>query len=662
MKTTSKIALIACLAVIGIVLTLGCFYYASLPRTPAIPNDVTVINPPISGDVTIGEAYPDAQWTVIDKFQGYQTKLDETKIPDGANGRGQNTTANEGDRISIRNMGYELFPAGTASTSENKIQSIHTFRKRSGENIMMRSYSTVMEYYEEGNDTWEYLKTGLYSNKSFGYADQNINLDQNSYTYFGNAFDSAMRWNGSHTLTNGAATSTTLMVDSTTGFYNATLTASSTLILCGQEVEYTAKTATTFTIATTSPLSCADNKGVAQATDEYPTYPKGNIYMTAQNRVFISGVASSSQAVWFSKYGDATVFLDTLVAEGTADAAGIFNLGEGGGGVVGMTQDESAIYIFKRSIIYKVTLSDSLYTLAALKPFDGKGQTVGALNSKSIFTGGNQVYFIAPDHQIMELSRVETVDYPQVVPISNIIQNTVNGMDFSSSSGVVFRDKAYFSAKSAPGVGFNDTLLVWNILNKFWDSPIVGFNVNDFTVYDDGTSEELYFGEDISPNTYLVNETPLDDTFEVTANWRSKQFNFGMPQSQKEITDMYVEGYIAPNTTLTVTLLLDEDGYTQKFSTNILGTTAALIYNSENYNTLGLSVFGANRFGSNENLSGKKKFRAYFGKSFRALPFYTAQVDFASDGENQNFEITSFAMKVRAYSESQKRTLFQSFR
>lgn len=613
-------------------------------------------------DLPIGEAYPDAQWTMIDSFSGYQTKLDETKIATGANGRGQNTSANDGDRISVRNLGYTLFPAGEASTTESAIESIHTFRKRSGENVMIRTYSTFIEYFEEGNDTWEYLATSTTADKTFGFADFNINADLHSYTYFGNGFDNAMRWNGAHTMTNGAATSTTLMVDDTSGFQYASLTATSTLILCGQQVDYTGLTATTFTIATSSPLVCGDNRGVAQTITEYSNHPKGNIYMTANNRLFISGVSSSTQAVWFSAYGDATTFLNTLVTDSTADAAGIFNLGEGGGGVTGMAQDENAIYIFKKSIIYKATLNDSLYTLTPLKPFDGKGQTTGALTNKSIFTGGNAVYFITPDKQIMELARVEGVDYPQSIPISNIIQPTVNDMDFSGASGIVFRDKAYFSAKSSSDVGFNDTMLVWNIKQKIWDSPIVGWNVNDFTVYDDGTSEELYFGEDVSPNVYLVNTTPLDNDFEVTANWRSKQFNFGLPQAQKEVVDMYVEGYIAPNTTLTVSLLLDEDGYTQTFTTDIAGTDTNLIYNSEDYNTLGLSTFGSKRFGSNDDLSGKKKFRVYLGKEFRANPFYNAQIDFASDGSNMQWEVTSFGMKIRPYSVKEKRTLYIPFR
>lgn len=608
------------------------------------------------GNLVVGEAYPDAQWTVVDNFAGYQTKLDETKLPPGANGRGQNTTANNGDRISIRNLGYELFPAGTASSSDSKIQSVHTFRKRSGENVIMRSYGTVMEYFEEGNDTWEILKTGLTADRSFGYADYNINTDLHSYTYFGNATDTAMRWNGAHTLTNGAVSaSTTVTVDDTTGF-----TATGTIILCGTEKVYSALTATTFTLTTTT--TCATDRGVAQAVTSYSTHPKGNIYLVANNRLFISGVASSSQAVWFSAYGDATTFLDTLVTNSTADAAGIFNLGEGGGGVTGMAQDESAIYIFKRSIIYKATLSDSLYTLTPLKPFDGKGQTTGAVNNKSLFTGGNAVYFITPDNQIMELARVEGVDYPQSIPISDIIQPTVNDMDFSASAGVVFRDKAYFSVRASSDSTFNDVLLVWNIKQKIWDAPIIGWQVNDFTVYDDGTSEELYFGEDVSPNIYKVTTIPLDNNYEITANWRSKQFNFNLPQAQKEIVDVFVEGYIAANTTLTISLLLDEDGYTQRFTTNMVGTPSALIYNSSDYNTMGLSVFGVERFGANDDLEGKKKFRIYLGKDFRALPFYNAQIDFASDGENQSWEVVSFGMKVRPYSDPSKRTLYQSFR
>jgi hypothetical protein len=43
----------------------------------------------------------------------------------------------------------------------------------------------------------------------------------------------------------------------------------------------------------------------------------------------------------------------------------------------------------KRSIIYRVGLTDEAYSILPLKTFDGKSQTVGATNANSVFAGGN---------------------------------------------------------------------------------------------------------------------------------------------------------------------------------------------------------------------------------------------------------------------------------
>ena len=52
---------------------------------------------------------PDSKWLYITQFLGLQTKADPTKIALGAHAQGQNTIINDGDRISVRNLGYELF-------------------------------------------------------------------------------------------------------------------------------------------------------------------------------------------------------------------------------------------------------------------------------------------------------------------------------------------------------------------------------------------------------------------------------------------------------------------------------------------------------------------------------------------------------------------------
>ena len=619
-------------------------------------------NNPSPEEESFGANFPDAQWVVVDGFTGYKTKIDPQKIDDGANPQGQNTTINEGDRISIRNLGYDLLPSdGTLATSSARITSMHTFRKRDGSNIQMRAWGTVLEYFETGNTTWETLKSGLTSGQDFGFADYNINTDLQSYVYFGNASNDFSRWTGNHTMTNGALSGgeDRIVVDSVTGFPET-----GTLIYCGTEQAYTFRQTTsspTFILDGTA-TACADNRGVAEAVNTNATNPKGNIYIVANNRLFISGVASSTQAVFFSAYGDAVDFSsEALVTDSTAESPGIFNLGEGGGGVTGMAMDENAIYIFKRSIIYKATLTDSLYTLETLKPFDGRSQSVGAINNRSIFSSGNNIYFVSEDNQIMSLQRVAELDYPQIIPISDDIKPTVDAMNFASSTAVVFQDKAYISTKKTSDSSINDVVLTWNIRNRTWDTPIIGWNVSDWTIYDDESDVKLYFGDSASANTFEVTDDPLDYIFGVTANWRTKQFDFGAPHLTKEISDFYIEGYIAQNTDLTISLLLDDDGFSQAYKTTISGTESDYIFDAEAYNLFGLSPFGTQRFGSNEDISGKKKFRVYLNKSFRIVPFYNAQIEFASDGESQEWEITNFAMKVRVSPQPQRSSLFRAF-
>lgn len=439
-----------------------------------------------------------------------------------------------------------------------------------------------------------------------------------------------------------------------------------TIRYCGTNAIYTSRTATTFTLSSSTTVTCTSGLPIAQAIEEYPTYPKGNIYLVANNRLFISGETINPQLVYFSAYGNANTWLTTLVSDSTADAAGAFNLAEGGGPVVGMSQDEGSIYIFKKSITYKATLSDSLYTLLPLKPFDGKSQTTGLASSRLVFSGSNAVYFVSPDNQIMSLSRLATVDYPQISPISYPISQTVDTVNFSNGAGIFWKQSAYFAVKSTSDSTFNDSVLVYNAIINAWESPIIGWAVNDFTIYDDGNGEALYFGDANTANVYKVVIGDPDNNLAFTSSWRSKQFDFSelaIPSSQqKEIDNVYVEGYITDNTSLTVSLLLDENGYTQKFSTVINGSTdTGLLYNSSPYNIFGLHPFGYLRFGSSDQAN-KKKFRVYLSKDFRAYPFYNAQIEFASDSDGQSWEVTEFGFKVRASTMQEKRTLYKSFK
>lgn len=642
-------------------LFIGGFFFLAvlLSALVDVPTPTDVVQP--SGEEFLGVSnFPDSGWYMVNTFQGYQTKIDPQKIPTGANPAGQNTTVENGDRVSVRQYGYEV--VGTGVDTADPITSLHTFRKRNGDNILMRSRGTYLEYFDETAQEWSSLRDNGVDGARYGYADYNINTDLRSYVYFGNATDDFARWTGATTQLSSALSigDPTISVTDAFDFF-----ATGTVRLCDTDLVYTSKTDTTITLASNSTIDCASGKPIAQAIEEFPSNPKGNLYINANNRIFIAGVTSTPQAVYFSKYGDAETYLTTLVSDSTADAAGIFNLGEGGGGVIGFALDEGSIYIFKKSIIYKATLSDSLYTLEPLKPFDGKSQTVGAVDEDLIFTGGNGVYFVSAEGEVMNLTRVDNVDYPQIIPISDIIKPTTDNIVFDNGAGISFKDRAFFSARSGEDITTNDTILVWNDRVGVWDSPLIGWSASAFTIYDNGEGEELYFGDATTANVYkVIRDDYLDNGFPFTASWSSKLFTFndaGIPESyMSEMNNVYVEGYISENTTLNITLNLDEGGVTQSFTTQISGTDSEYIFDATPVNVFGRHPFGYLPFGTSDGVN-KKKFRVYLNKDFRAYPFYTAQLEFVSETENSYWEITSFGFKVRQATQPEKRSIFKSF-
>lgn len=607
---------------------------------------------------------PEAKWLYITQFLGMQTKADPTKIPLGAHAQGQNTIINDGDRISVRNLGYDLFfEADTLDTSGFPTSRLHKFRLRDGSHILIRARmvsasAAVLEWAAPGSTRWETLGTGYTSDK-FGFADANINADLHSYVYFGNAVQDFSRWSGSHAYLTAALNpgDPAIVVGDTSGF-----AASGNVIIDGTTVAYASLTPTTIVLSAPSAITVAAGRGVAQAVETNSGNPKGNIYHLANNRLSISGVTSNPQAVFKSAYGDYMTFATTLVSSSTAASACIFNLSEGGGPVMAIASDEGGEYIAKSTIIYKATLTDTLYSIVPLKSFDnGKSQTLGVIATGGFFAFRNGVVAITPDRQIFSLTRLEGIDYPQILPISDAIKPTVNNLDFTTAVGIYWRDNVYIACRTI-GSSINDTVLVYNYKVGAWESPIVGWNVADWAIYNDGESEELYFADAAGGNVYKVTPAPFDYVYDVVANWRTGQINFGDPAKLKEISDIFIEGYISQNTVLSVSLLLDEDGFTQRYFTTIRGSDTQYIYNSSTYNLFGLKPFGTERFGSNEDLSGKKKFRVYLGKDFKIIPCYNMQLELASDGSNQQWEATVIGIKWKYSDKETKPTLYKAFK
>lgn len=411
-----------------------------------------------------------------------------------------------------------------------------------------------------------------------------------------------------------------------------------------------------------------------------PTDPsiaaRGNILLTADNRLFVAGDIRNPARVYFSEYGNPSNIGSTvLVNSALFTDPGIFNLVEGGGRVTDLILQENSIYMFKEALIYTATLTDSGYTITPLKPFDGSSRSSGALDG-TVFTGSNMVFMATLDNQILGLGRIEFVDYPQNNNISYPILPTVKGYNIQRLRGISYNNRVLMSVSSGGNQGLtlssdetlflgqlNDRVLIWNVNTKQWDTPIVGWNVSCWAIYDanDGQGPRLYFGSDVDPNVYGVTTTPTDGDFDVSASWLSKRYDFADPTQQKWCSNFFVYGRILPSTTLTVKVYFNEEGSTQTYTGSFVGTDTDNLFGLTDNNAFGENPFGIQTFGDQADSTGMRYFRVYFVNKVRAVPFYNIQIGFSSDGQNQQWEVLDFAFETGPYQNPENRNLYADF-
>lgn len=147
----------------------------------------------------------------VNLLEGLNRRVDGAKAPGFSLMR--NVILSDRGGVSIR-PGSELFGA---SGSLNPITSGHTSIKRDGTNVMLRAYSTFLEYYNNDTASWAVLKSGFTADQTFGFADHNINTDQTDYVYFCNAVEPYQRWTLAYDKTTSALAGgeTTIPIQST---------------------------------------------------------------------------------------------------------------------------------------------------------------------------------------------------------------------------------------------------------------------------------------------------------------------------------------------------------------------------------------------------------------------------------------------------------------
>lgn len=594
------------------------------------------------------------QFNLTNKFLGYFTKADKTKIGpaylvDGS----RNVLTTENQTVTSR-QGYTL--DGQANSNLAPIISSFDWNTSTGVERNLRGYSDELEYRyvaSDGTITWRQLKDS-FSEEVINFATYWDTDEIEDILLFVDTTSNIFAWSGGIT-TIDSVTASTITKEGTetwaeTRFISDGTNYDKKIIINGTEYTYTGgEGTTTLTGVTPNPVGNVSNGDIAHqsvttitnsAITGLPNAFKNTIIEVLDNQVWVG--SNDRRDVYVSKINDLTDFSFTsprLIGEGallTLD--GVPN---------GFVIQEQFMYIsVKKSGWFQSDLTISsdnvreILTVVKLKT----GPQQSAQAQSAIGKAKNSVIFISNEPTLDSLSRVQNIITPQTKPISDPIKPDFDNATFTTKADVkYFKNDIYVLFPS------DSELRKYNIEEGYWDPPW-DLPAGRLAIIGD----ELYLHSNSVPETYKLfdgfndNENPINAiakfgyiTSAITNNGLGE-----LRANQKFFTEWFTEGYIAANTTLNIKLLYDFNGFTTIANNEIVGATdKKYVFVSESGGNLGKQNLGKQKLGGISSGNDLNKFRKIH--ELNPNNYYELQPIYFSDDVDFRWEILSFGGDIK---------------
>lgn len=572
------------------------------------------------------------EWNLkINSFLGMKTDRNSDDIPDGMSPNMRNCRVNGSAVFGAK--GYNI--AGNRTTAAGEIISQYTYNKGNGNQRMVRvrdnGSAGVLEWYDTVNVAWYTLLSGLTTGRIMGFTE--FNTSTTDRMIFCNSAENVSTWTGNITRLTAAVTAgaTTINVASTTGF-----PATGTIIYNGTEIAYTALTATTFTVANAH-ASAGANDGVAQAADDstFSTVSKGNILLSAKDRLWIAGNTDAPNRLEFSDEGAPLTFTG---GSNRADS-GVEDVFDIGGRITGLSEKNDKIIILGPDggvgfdFVYPTSTTKApVYTQLFHSPGNG------CVSAKSVFRVNDEVYY-ASRNGIKALADVVGTEKVGVKSITADILPTLADYVFTEAACFFYakEDIVLIACRSDSDFSANDVVLGVDFFRTKDGQQTFGLTIFDWPVNDWCVlANDLYFGSSAEQNTMRAFDTNQFDGAPRTIRYFTKRYNAGNPFQEKGIKKTAVSGFIKEGSTIDITILFD-GGFRAEYKMTI---DSAGAYVSKNVlNTIGAFALGTNPIGRTlAEVSDLKRFLVYIDMP-QATRFNDIQFGFESDSDGGTFEI-----------------------
>lgn len=615
-------------------------------------------------------------YQLISGFKGYHAREDPTLLsPDVLVSPSQNVVIKTSGRVATV-KGYTLDGSASA-TADSGILSNYDFTNFKGDVRNMRAGFLTsaggdgkLQYrYVTGTSTvnWVTLQSSL-TNVRLSFCEYWDNTALVKKLLWVDGSNNVYAWNGAVTTiasTGGSGPSSyTITKNGTTTWAQEGFSATGSIVINGNTYTYTGGTATTTLTGVTSNPSgeAADSiahqsvitTALSAMTSISSTFGPTVIGCGRRNQVYLG--ASNSNLLYISKVNDYTNYAFTSPTRVVGEGA-LIPLDAPPTGFLAQESQSSTdaydLYISEGTstwAVIRATLSSDLTkeTLEhiRLKLSEKQGAQSGRLMGKM----KNHIMFVGNDNTACFLGYLSYKFVPTIVDFSYPIVDDMNSYDFTDASIFYYRNYVYIA------IPRHGLIRVYNMTDQtveqfsgakaledvtqqpwFWEAPI-GYPISGFYVVDG----ELYGHSYTNSESYKLFDGGTFNGQDITANATFAYNGDGDRTQSKGCDELYVEGYIKQNTTLTAVISGDIDSFKTSQTVTIDGQGQYVAYGGGG-NSLGDSPLGVQTLGGATSTS-SETLPAWFhvSKTFVQVPFYQQQITFRTQGADLQWEILCF--------------------
>jgi hypothetical protein len=574
------------------------------------------------------------KFDLVTKYSGYANKADITNIsPNFLVYPSQNTIINDQEKVEIRG-GFTL--DGSAGSGIVGVDSSYDWITSGNTERNIKKVDTKLYYrYVDslGVVTWRDLGVTVLATKKVNFAEwwsATESIDMLLYVLG----DATMNmWSGGVT-TFASATVNTITKQGTETWAESHFLKNGTrsVIINGTTYAYTGgEGTTTLTGVTPDPTVAAHAVGsvIHQAvvtTANTPAAGTNNqLIQTLNNYVYVS--ALNQRTVYISKNTDYLTYTFTSPGR-VAGEGGLLTLDAA---PVAFIPQEQDMYIsagkdqwYKVEFILSADLTKEELRIRRLK--SGPGQ--GAFDAGAVGPIKNSVLYVTTDKTIDTLGRIENINTPEAVPISDPIKKEISSYGFTLTPHVKYhKNKTHIMFPS------ESKLLIYDHEKALWNPPQI-VPVQRLAII----GGELYGHSSLSEETYKLfdgtndNGNPID--WKIYMSYR----NFGRRDWQKGMDEWFTEGYISSSTIAKMILNYEYQGALATLNYQIDGSNNALLFGRTADGSFGKVPFGKKPLGS---VLGEPevfpKFRVVHNLSQGDC--YEIQVGFEGNGLDDQFQL-----------------------